>query len=344
MSVESIYKTLMKKLPDKYDKTTGTVMSDIMNTTAMAFSSVEDKNTDLLNNMIYETATEEWKEKIAWDRCTLERKQATCSSGICIVKGDVGAVVNEGDKVATDTIVFTVISGCIVDSTGFGEIEVSCDSEGAIGNVPVGAINSFPITLSGIYEIANPEAFENGYEKESIESFDKRYYAKRRNPGTSGNKYHYMNWALGVTGVGACKVFPRTPSRGTVSVVIIDNNKVPASEELVGACQNYIEGQCPCTADVIVSTADGVEINISVSITVAENDEKDYTEDIMSAITEYLKGIAFEQSYVSYAQIGERILSISGIQDYSNLTVNDGNVNISIPDTSVAIMGGVEIV
>ena len=344
MSIKDIYAKMMRKLPNTYDKTEGTVISDIAKVTAMVLDEIEEKNQDTLKNMIYDTATEEWKEKIASDRCNIDRWQATFASGICEVKGDAGAVVNIGDKVSTDTLIFTVTKGCVIDLSGTGQIEVSCDTEGAVGNVPARAINSFPITLSGVYEVYNEETFDNGHNKETIESLDARYHAKRKNPGTSGNKHHYKNWALEVTGVGDCKVYPRTPTRGTVTVVIIDSNKVPASESLVSACQSHIEEQKPCTADVIVSTADSVEINISVSIMTAENDKSDYTEDIKVAVNEYLKGVAFKQSYVSYAQIGDRILSVSGIQDYFGLTVNDGIVNITIPDTSVAVMGGVTIV
>ena len=344
MSMKDIYTKIMQSLPKTYDKTQGTVMSDIATVTAMALDEIEEKNQDTLKNMIYDTADEEWKEKIASDRCNIERQQATCASGICIVKGDIGAVVNIGDKVSTDTIIFTVTKGCVIDSSRIGQIEVSCDTEGAVGNIPVRAINSFPITLSGIYEVYNETAFDNGYDKESLESLDARYHAKRKNPGNSGNKHHYKNWALEVTGVGGCKVYPRTPTRGIVTVVIIDSNKAPASKSLIDSCQSHIEEEKPCSADVVVSTADSVEINISVSIMTAENDKSDYTEEIKTAVNEYLKGIAFKQSYVSYAQIGDRILSVSGIQDYFGLTVNGGIVNITIPDTSVAVMGGVTIV
>ena len=344
MSVDTLYNLAMQHLPDKYDKSVGTVISDLIKVVAILTNTTQEKNNDVLENMIYETASEEWKEKIARDRCNLERKQATYASGICAGKGESGAVINIGDKVATDTIIFTVTRGCVLDVVGTGQIEVTCDSAGSIGNVPMGAINTFPIALSGIHTVCNEESFVNGYNKEKIEEFDKRYYAKRQNPGKSGNKYHYKNWALEVTGVGDCEVLPRTPTRGTVTVIIIDGNKLPASEELVESCQYYIEEAQTVSADVIVKAAESVSIEVVVSISTAQNDTKDYTADIENVIVEYLKEIAFRQNYVSYAQIGNRILSISGILDYSELTINGDTVNISIPNYYVAIMGGITLV
>lgn len=342
MTEKYLYEFAMNRLPEKYDKSTGTVMSDIIAATCKLIVKSLEETDKILENMIYDTADEEWKERIAKDRCNLARKQATYASGICKVKGEPGATVNIGDKVATDTIVFTVTSGVVLNGDGLGEIEVQCDTAGSVGNVPEGAINSFPITLSGVFEVANEQAFSNGYDKENIEDFDERYYAKRNNPGTSGNKHHYKTWALEVSGIGDCKVFPRMPSRGNVTIVIIDSNKLPTSNDLVIACKSHIDDVKPISADVIVAAAIGVEINVSVSL--VTDGAKDYTEDVKTALIKYLADVAFKQNYVSYAQIGDRILAIDGVRDYSNLNINGGITNISIPDTSVAIAGGVSLV
>lgn len=340
MSIESLHNMAMAALPERYDKAIGTVQSDILKAAAILADDTQQINKDLLNNMIYDTASEEWKEKIAYDRCVIERKQAVSASGNCRVKGDAGVQVAAGEKVATDTMTFTITKGCAIDTDGTGTIEVICDVEGSVGNVPVGAISSFPVTISGVYEVKNEHAFTNGYDKESIEELDKRYYAKRKNPGTSGNKHHYRIWALEVTGVGDCRVLPRVPDRGTVTVVIIDSNKMPASESLVMDCKTYIEEQKPVSADVVVKSAE--EVTVDIVVTVAA--EKDYTEEIKEAVRAYLQDIAFNQTYVSYAQIGEKILSIEGVKDYQNLKINGGTANITIPDTSVAVVGGVTVV
>ena len=43
-----------------------------------------------------------------------------------------------------------------------------------------------------------------------------------RTPATSGNVYHYVQWALEVAGVGHVKVFPRVQGVNTVSYTHLD--------------------------------------------------------------------------------------------------------------------------
>ena len=65
---------------------------------------------------------------------------------------------------------------------------------------------------------------------------------------------------------------------------------------------------------------------------------------IEQSIKDYLKSIAFKQSYVSYAMIANAIMDTPGIIDYQNLTVNDGTLNIAVPEDTVAVLGVVTYV
>ena len=60
-----------------------------------------------------------------------------------------------------------------------------------------------------------------------------RFYEKVRLPATSGNAYHYQQWALEVSGVGAAKVFPLDNGPGTVGILVVDND-MSVSEGLPG--------------------------------------------------------------------------------------------------------------
>lgn len=168
-----------------------------------------------------------------------------------------------------------------------------------------------------------------------------RYYTKVRTPATSGNKWHYLNWAKEVIGVGDARVFPLWNGNGTVKIVIINSNKRAADSILINNVANYIEDNRPIGANVTVVSATEKPININVTLVI---DSKNYVlenikTDIERNIVEYLKKIAFVSDYVSYAQIGNIIFNTEGVIDYSSLLLNNGTANITINNEEVAVLG-----
>lgn len=53
--------------------------------------------------------------------------------------------------------------------------------------------------------------------------------------------------------------------------------------------------------------------------------------------------IAFKTDFLSYAQIGLIILSVSGVLDYSDLLINNAQGNIQIAAEEVPVLGGVTV-
>ena len=72
-----------------------------------------------------------------------------------------------------------------------------------------------------------------GFDAETDISLLERYMIAVQTPATSGNIYHYKQWARAVEGVGNSRIFPLWNGRNTVKVVIINDNQQPASSELV---------------------------------------------------------------------------------------------------------------
>ena len=339
---DEIVAEMLETMPETYDKTVGSPFYETQMPTAIQIESMEIQQDEILNNAFFETADDEHKEIIAKDRANIERKAAVASTGVVVITGTPGASISVGDKVASDTCVFSVTESKTLPESGTMEVGVQCDIEGVAGNVPVGAIKDFPVTLSGLNTVTNPKAIENGYDKESVEDFAARYYEKIRDPATSGNQKQYKQWAKEVEGVGDAVILPRTPSRGSVTVVIINAEKKKASDELCTKVFDYIEERRPIGADVYVESAKEVPLNIRLSITTVE-EAKDYAQAIKDELAKWLKTQAFAVEYISYAKIGDHILSVPGILDYSDLFVNDVKANIPIANTSVAVMGGVTI-
>ena len=78
-------------------------------------------------------------------------------------------------------------------------------------------------------------------------------------------------------------------------------------------------------------------------MTITNDVTEEMTENIKIAISNYLSGDAIKKSYISYAKIGGCILAVDGVDDYSNLKINGGTSNISIPAGSVPVLGSVVI-
>ena len=61
--------------------------------------------------------------------------------------------------------------------------------------------------------------------------------------------------------------------------------------------------------------------------------------EIKTKVTDYLKQIAFEQDYASFAQIGANILSVENVLDYENMTLNGLTQNITCKKEEVMLLG-----
>lgn len=351
-SEEEIKQDMLSNIKNTVDKTQNSLVHDALSPASMEFALMYLNLEEVANKLDVENLSGEELERFIYQRTGIERKQATRSTTIVVITGQEGAKISKGELVGADTVNFVSVEDKVIDSTGQMTVLVECELPGTIGNVPAGAIKYFPVSIAGLVSVTNLEAITNGYDAESDESLLERYYERIRTPATSGNIYHYRNWAKEVIGVGDARVIPLWAGDNTVKVIIIDSNKQPASEDLVAKVQEYIdpgskglgEGEAPIGAFCTVVSATSKNINISVTITKDEN----YTiEQIKSSIeeniTEYLKEIAFKKNLVSYARIGSIILDIGGVLDYTGLKVNEGIENIAINNEEVAVLGEVVI-
>lgn len=341
---ETIQARLLANISDEYDKTEGSFFYDVEMPVSIELEDAYDELESILDKGFVDTAVGEYLDRKVSDQ-GITRKQATYATTSVIITGNVGAKIIEGDKVASDNTTYEFMESKILDDTAQAVVNAQCTEAGAIGNVPVGAIKYFPVTLSGLTSVTNIQPVTNGYDGESDEELRQRYYDKVRTPATSGNKYHYINWAREVTGVGDAKVFPLWNGNGTVKVVIINSNKRAADNDLINAVRKHIEENRPIGATVTVESAVEKSISINVSLTI---DTKNYTLDLVKAAIEsnlikYFKDIAFIKTYASYATIGNLIYNIPGVIDYNNLLINNSIENISIVDTEIPVLGGVVI-
>lgn len=347
---EQIKADMLGAISSTYDKSQNSFMHDAVAGTALELASLYMNLEFISEKLDVDNLEGEELDRHIYQRTGLKRKPATYATTQVTIRGEEGAVIEQGDLVASGDINYEVIESKQIDAGGVVEVAVRATNVGSGANVPQGAIDTFPVAINGAISVTNQEAVTNGYDAESDQEYLARYYERIRTPATSGNRYHYMNWAKEVTGVGDAKVTPLWAGDNTVKITIIDSNKQPASADLVNNVQKHIdpnvsglgEGVAPIGAFATVESAQGKPINLSFNLTLETGRDLDgVVNNIRNEVSNYLKEIAFVESVVSYARVGSSILGANGVVDYTNLLVNQGTQNIELTEFQVPIIGEV---
>ncbi|NFO30939.1 baseplate J/gp47 family protein [Clostridium botulinum] len=273
----------------------------------------------------------------------IERKQATYASTIVDVKGSPKANLKANSIVGIkDNRLYLTQNDLVLDQDGHGEVIIKAENPGSKYNAKANEINYLPIKYSGITSITNKEAVTNGYDIESDEDLYNRYLLKIRTPATSGNKFHYEQFAREMVGVGFAKCIP---GKGHVKVIITDSNKRAASKELIKEVYDHIDNVRPILAGTLeVVTVTELNLNITANI---EIDSSVILGDIQNIfaneIQKYINDIVFKSKKISVAKLGGLLIGINGVIDYSNLKINNFSNNITLLEEEIAVLGTVTL-
>ena len=354
MTLDGKLEIMLSNISDDYIKIPGTFTYDMIKTYALAATTLEEKIERLWSMFNIYNLSDEDLERYVFQRKGVKRKEANAATGIVTVKGN--GTVRENDLFETPGGVrFAAAETKVINISG--DVKVKAVIPGSAGNVGANSITLIPVTLQGITSVTNQNPTIDGYDIETDTSLRERYLIEVQKPATSGNIYHYMQWAREVSGVGDSKVFPLWNGNNTVQVVIIDDNKAPASEELVKRVQEYIDpkgkngetwgtgvGQAPIGAYCTITSAIAKNINVNVTVVLNSGYElQNVISEVKEKIKQYLKDIAFVKSAVSYSVLGSMILDIEGISEWTELSINDSHSNVSIGEKEVAVMGTVNV-
>ncbi|ODV53454.1 baseplate J/gp47 family protein [Lysinibacillus fusiformis] len=319
-----IHDRMMVNISNDYDKSKGNFVYDITKPVAVEFAKQQEKITAVRDKLDIENLTGDELTKIVFQRTGQSRKPATRATTTVIVSGTAGTLVKPGELIGRETILYEVIEEAFLNDSGFAHVRIQCTEFGQIGNAPANTIVNFPASINGLVNVYNPDPVVNGCDEETDNDLRERYYDKLQRPGKAGNKYHYREWALEVTGAGDAKIFPRYNGPLSMKVVVIDANKLPAAIELIEAVRDHNEEEMPFGVDdLLVIPAVALLLNLSVALTLMPG----YTEEVVKTnikknITKHLKEIAFKTSFVSYAKIGALIIESDGVLDYQDQSMD----------------------
>ncbi|HBF2808032.1 TPA: baseplate J/gp47 family protein [Clostridioides difficile] len=284
------------------------------------------------------------------------KNQPTKSVGMVTFTGVQGTIIAKGTvvtTVATDekqSIEFELLETKTIGENETVDIKAECRIEGIIGNVSKGSISVLLGSINGIKSVNNKEDFKGGTDIEDEEHFRERVLVSEQEDRLSGASSDYIRWAKEVDGVGYAYVVPEWNGAGTVKVLILDKNRKAATQELIDKVQEYIyplnvegnrDGKAPIGALVTVVTPETLLINVKASFIFSNSfSEETVLNNLKAKIDKYLDKIDLGGT-VSYnaiqAIVGSMMLTDEGIQDFSNLTINDVKGNIKLQDQVVGV-------
>lgn len=352
---ELILQRMLDRIPSSLDKSEGSFIYDALAPVAAELAQAAIWAQQVLERGFAETAFGQYLDLRAHEH-GLQRKPAVKATGQVIFTGTHGAVIPVGTQVSTSgsehppAVIFATTEEATIGQDGTTTVNIEAVDAGKSGNVPAETITLFVQPVSGVTAVTNPDPTTGGEDEESDESLLERYLLKVRQPGTSGNKADYINWALEVPGVGGVQVIPLWDGPGTVKVVLLGTDKKPAGDDIVQAVQDYIspdpamgEGKAPIGASVTAAAATVVEINVSATVVLTGTKTlQEVQEAFEQALDDYFASIAFaDDATVRYVRVGSLLLDTEGVADYSDLLVNGGTGNVTIGLGEVAVRGTV---
>ncbi len=271
----------------------------------------------------------------------ITRKEGEKAEAQITFTGNSGIKIPAGKVFLTeDGLKFTLKADTYIPGTG----TLVAAEVGAKYNVSENEISIQQTPQSGLKSWTTTAAL-GGIDPETDESLVSRYYDRLRKPATSGNVYHYQQWAREVPGVGAVKVYPLWDGPGTVKLVLAGDGYTVPDEEVVQAAADYIETVRPIGADVTVEAATALTVTVAATVVLDDGGELEKIKTEFEAkLAKYLLSLAFSvKSEVILTFVGHLLSECSGVYDYTGLTLNGQAENLTVNETDIPIMGEVNL-
>ena len=336
---ETIKERILSNMDNFIDKREGSFVSNMISPVGTEFARYYFELDNILSIMFLEDATNEYLDKKVND-FAVYRKLGTNAKGIIQVEGEVGTYIPKNSIVLSQAqLEFYTLSDVWLDE-GINNIQVEAMEVGEKYNIIASSIDKFKVKINGIKLITNEEDFTGGTDTETDEELRERFFEVIRKPATSGNIYHYEQWAKEIDGINQARVKPLWNGAGTVKVIVSNDNEI-VSEEILQKCIDHIENVRPIGANVTVITPSALEISVKANIEVKNGyDDVKVKLEFEDNLINYLKTCNNE---VTYTKVASCLGKVEGIEDYNSLLLNNGASNISFNDEQIPKLKSIEL-
>ena len=335
---ESIRDNILNNISATLDKREGSFTHDMVSSVAGELAKAYINMSDVLSLGFIEDNFDTYLD-IRVSEFGVYRKAGTKAIGEIKVEGREGAIITNGTLVKAGDLYFTVLNDIELPEDNI--IYVEANEVGYKYNLLANTEFELVEKNDRIIKLINESDFKNGVDVESDEDLRKRFIKVVNNPSTSGNKAHYEEWALEVDGVGRAIVYPLWNGNGTVKVMIVGNDNKPVTEEIVENCKLHIEENMPIGCQLTIATPSLLDISVKATLELKEGyDLEDVKLDFESRLAEYLKEVTTD---LVYSKVYGLLVNHLGVEDITELTINDNNINISIAEDKIINISEVKL-
>jgi uncharacterized phage protein gp47/JayE len=285
----------------------------------------------------------------------LSRKPAVCAHAVVTFYGEEGMRIPSGLTVETgDGVRFTLPEGGEIGDEDLLELDAVCDTAGSVGNVSSGEVQISPAVAGVTAQIGEGSG---GLDEETDRALVTRFYERLQKPATSGNIWHYHEWAKSCNGIAYASVVGLGSGAGTVDIYVTGADGEEVSEDDLLACAEEIDAQRPVGATVIVQNASIIQIDVSASITRGDRALSEIRAEWLSALEELIEQArqAFDSgcfaeggqlptvATLKYQRVLGALYAIDGVEAVSRLELCGGSEDIALYAREFAVLHQVEV-
>ena len=272
---------MLDNVPNDIDKREGSIIYDAVAPAAMVSAQQSLSLANILRETYVKTAQGEFLDYRAVEHGT-SRYEATNAEVKAKFNDDDGKPINVevGDRFASITespIFYTVIK-----ANNDGTAEMQAEEAGTSANSYIGQV--LPVTPNDNLAWAEiTEIIAPARDAETDDHLRERILKNDAWLAYGGNIADYLDMIHKISEVGAAQIYPVWAGSGTVKLVIINNDLMPASPDLVKKVKNIIDpedneaqgvGLAPIDHRVTVVAPEVLKVDVSIQLQLTDQANK----------------------------------------------------------------------
>ncbi|MDU8978973.1 MAG: baseplate J/gp47 family protein [Lactobacillus paragasseri] len=331
---------MLDAVPDNIDKREGSIIYDALAPAALVMGQQSLDMANVIKETYIKTASGEFLDYRAIEHGT-SRYPATQTEAKAKVLNDKKEPLDNvqiGDKFASigDSPIFYAVTKINDDLT----VELTAEVNGSSANSYIGQI--LPVTPNDLLSWAEiTEITAPARDVESDDHLRARLLSSQSWIAYGGNVADYLDMTSKIDEVGAAQIYPTWNGGGTVKVVILNNDLMPASASLVQKVKNTLDpedkqaegyGLAPIDHAVTVTAPEELIVNVDISVKL---DDTKVTRYVKDSITKAVEGY-FQSLRKDWADINQKLgrgyqETIYRSKILSQVMLTEGVVNAKLP-------------